>query len=158
RRRRHRQRAGRRRGVEHDDPGRARPARHRRRLWKPGDRPMSTPDVITTAVVQSGLVAAAKEMSTTLERAAYNPLLFELKDYSAAIVNGDGRLWAEAPGLIAFLSSIPDLVQVGLDKHRDALEPGDVLIANDPFTTGTHVSDTTIYMPVFAEGELVALT
>jgi N-methylhydantoinase B len=119
---------------------------------------MSGSDVITTAVVQSGLVAAAKEMSTTLERAAYNPLLFELKDYSAAIVNAEGRLWAEAPGLIAFLSSIPDLVQVGLAKHAGALEPGDVLIANDPFTTGTHVSDTTTYMPVFAEDELVAFT
>lgn len=119
---------------------------------------MSGSDVITTAVVQSGLVAAAKEMSTTLERAAYNPLLFELKDYSAAIVNAEGRLWAEAPGLIAFLSSIPDLVQVGIAKHASTLEPGDVLIANDPFTTGTHVSDTTIYMPVFAEDQLVAFT
>ena len=124
-----------------------------------GPATSASPDVITTAVVQSGLVAAAKEMSTTLERAAYNPLLFELKDYSAAILDAHGRLWAEAPGLIAFLSSIPDLVQVGLGKHgAGGLEPGDVLIANDPFTTGTHVSDTTIYTPVFAEGELVAFT
>jgi N-methylhydantoinase B len=117
------------------------------------------PDVITTAVVQSGLVAAAKEMSSTLERAAYNPLLFELKDYSAAILDREGRLWAEAPGLIAFLSGIPDLVQFGLAKHgADGLQPGDVLIANDPFSTGTHISDTTTYMPVFVEGELVAFT
>ena len=97
---------------------------------------MSGSDVITTAVVQSGLVAAAKEMSTTLERAAYNPLLFELKDYSAAIVNAEGRLWAEAPGLIAFLSSIPDLVQVGLAKHA-----GDPAVVDRARSLVTHILD-----------------
>jgi len=118
-----------------------------------------TSDAITTAVVQSGLVAAAKEMSTTLERAAYNPILFELKDYSAVITSESGKLWGEAPGLLAFLSSMPRLVQHGVEKFgADGFAPGDVLLANDPFTTGTHISDTTVYVPVFAEGELVAFT
>jgi N-methylhydantoinase B len=116
-------------------------------------------DVITGAVIQNGLVAAAKEMSTTLERAAYNPLLFELKDYSAVITDAMGKLWAEAPGLIAFLSSLPALVQHGVGKFgAEGLEPGDVVIANDPFSTGTHIPDTTIYMPIFVEGELVAFS
>jgi N-methylhydantoinase B len=114
------------------------------------------PDVITTAVVQNGLVAAAKEMSTTLERAAYNPLLFELKDYSAVITDAAGRLWAEAPGLIAFITPLPELIRYGVKKFGpDGFEPDDVIIANDPFTTGTHISDTTTYMPIFTEGSLV---
>jgi N-methylhydantoinase B len=116
----------------------------------------SAPDVITTAVVQNGLVAAAKEMSTTLERAAYNPLLFELKDYSAVITDAAGALWAEAPGLIAFITPLPALIRYGVSKFGpDGFEPGDVVIANDPFTTGTHISDTTTYMPIFAGGGLV---
>ena len=95
-------------------------------------------------------------MSTTLEQSAYNPLLFELKDYSVVLTGADGRLWAEAPGLIAFLRGMPELVKHGLGKWGDDLAPGDVLIANDPFTTGTHVSDTTTYMPIFVDGGLVA--
>ena len=31
-----------------------------------------------------------------------------------------------------------------------------MLIANDPYDTGTHVSDTSVYVPVFHAGELVA--
>ena len=114
------------------------------------------PDVITTAVVQNGLVAAAKEMSTTLERAAYNPLLFELKDYSAVITDAEGALWAEAPGLIAFITPLPALIRYGVAKFGpEGFDPGDVIIANDPFTTGTHISDTTTYMPIFAGDGLV---
>ena len=33
-----------------------------------------------------------------------------------------------------------------------------VLIANDPYTTGNHISDVSIYMPVFFEGRLLAFT
>jgi N-methylhydantoinase B len=113
-------------------------------------------DPITTAVIHNGLVAAAKEMSTTLERGSYNPLLFELKDYSAIITDAGGRLWAEAPGLIAFITPLPALIRHGAFKFQGRLEPGDVIIANDPFTTGTHISDTSVYQPIFVEGELVA--
>lgn len=116
-------------------------------------------DVVTTSIVQRGLVAAAKEMSATLERAAYNPLLFELKDYSAAIMSRDGKLWAEAPGLVGFLAAMPAIVQAGVERFgADGFAPGDVVLANDPFDTGTHVSDTTAYMPVFCEGRLIAFT
>jgi N-methylhydantoinase B len=113
-------------------------------------------DPVTDAVVQNALVAAAREMSATLERAAYNPILFELKDYSAIITDAVGSLWAEAPGLIAFITPLPALIRFGIEKFGlDAFEPGDVVIANDPFTTGTHISDTTTYMPIFVEDQVV---
>ena len=38
----------------------------------------------------------------------------------------------------------------------DRLEPGDIIVANDPYRTGTHVNDILFCKPVFQAGELVA--
>ena len=35
---------------------------------------------------------------------------------------------------------------------------GDILLANEPYETGTHISDTAVYMPIFYEGKLVAFS
>lgn len=116
-----------------------------------------TLDSITTEVIRNGLAAAAREMNRTLVRTAYNPLLYEVQDFGLGIVSADGRLWAEAPGIAGFISALSDTVRSGLGKiGRDAYREGDVLIVNDPYLTGTHISDTSVYAPVFCGGELVA--
>jgi N-methylhydantoinase B len=116
------------------------------------------PDLVTVAVVQNGLVAATREMASTLERAAVSPLLFEFKDYSAVVTDRHGHLWAEAPGLLGFVGSVlPEIIQSGLAlRGPEAYRAGDVWVANDPYTTGTHISDTTVYAPIFAGDELLA--
>lgn len=114
-------------------------------------------DVVTAEIVRNGLASAALEMNKTLVRTAYNPLLYEVQDFGLGIVSSEGLLWAEAPGVTVFLGAMPDTVKTGLEKHgSDGFADGDVVIANDPYLTGTHISDTSVYMPVFHEGELVA--
>lgn len=116
-------------------------------------------DVVTAEIVRNGLASAALEMNKTLVRTAYNPLLYEVQDFGLGIVSPEGLLWAEAPGVTVFLGAMPDTVKTGLAKHGpDGFADGDVLIANDPYLTGTHISDTSVYMPVFLKGELVAFT
>jgi N-methylhydantoinase B len=97
-------------------------------------------------------------MSSTLIRTAHNPLLFEAKDFSTGIVSAEGLLWAEGEdGITTFLGGLPDTVKTGLAKHgHDGFAEGDILIANDPYLTGTHLSDVTVYVPVFVGGDLVA--
>lgn len=114
-------------------------------------------DMVTTEIVRNALTAAALEMGKTLVRTAYNPLLYEVQDYGLGIISADGRLWAEAPGVTDFIGALPDTIKIGLAKvGRDGYAEGDVLIVNDPFVTGSHISDTCVYMPVFYGGELVA--
>jgi N-methylhydantoinase B len=116
-----------------------------------------TPDAITTEIIRNGLAAAAREMNRTLVRTAFNPLLYEVQDFGLGIVSADGRLWAEAPGIAGFISGLSDTVRSGLDKlGTDGYRDGDIVIVNDPFVTGTHISDTTVYAPVFSDGALVA--
>ena len=86
-----------------------------------------------------------------------NPLLYDVQDYGLGIVSADGRLWAEAPGVTLFVGVLSDTIKTGLDRHGpDGFADGDVLIANDPYLTGTHISDTSVYTPIFADGQLVA--
>lgn len=117
----------------------------------------SDSDPITTEVLRSGLGEIAMEMHHTLVRSAFNPLLYEVKDFGVGIVSADGELWAEAPGILAFLGPLPETVRTALNRDPPIhFAPGDAFIVNDPYLTGTHISDTTVYMPVFAGGLHVA--
>ena len=117
------------------------------------------PDPITIQVIRNALVAAAKEMQTTLVKTAHNPLIYEVQDFGVAMTNADGELIAEGSGLPGFLACIPPSIQAGIQQiGREDLNAGDVILTNEPYDTGTHISDTLVYTPVFFEGELVAFT
>lgn len=113
-------------------------------------------DIILTEIIRNRLVAAAEEMAKTLIRTAYNPLLYEVQDFSTIIMSAEGEIWAEAPGVMVFTQTFPNAVRAGIRHWKGDFVDGDVLIVNDPFETGTHISDTNIYVPVFFEKELVA--
>jgi N-methylhydantoinase B len=114
-------------------------------------------DPITAQVIRSALVAAAEEMKLTLVRTAYNPLIYEVHDFATAVISAKGEMLAQSEGLPFFLLSLPATVENGLKTiGEENFEEGDVIIANLPYTSGTHLSDTAIYMPVIYEGELVA--
>jgi len=114
-------------------------------------------DPITAQVIRSALVAAAEEMKLTLVRTAYNPLIYEVHDFSTAVISAKGEMLAQSAGLPFFLLSLPATVQNGLQTiGEENFEDGDIVIANLPYSSGTHLSDTAIYMPVIYDGELVA--
>jgi N-methylhydantoinase B len=116
-------------------------------------------DPVKAEITRNALVSAAREMHDTLVRSAYNPLIFDVKDFGITILSADGDLWADAPGLPVFISSLPETVRSGIRRWgKDGFRDGDVLIANCPYLTGTHLSDTAVYMPVFHDGVLVAFT
>ena len=114
-------------------------------------------DIVTTEVIRNGVIAAAQEMGTTLVRTAYNPLLYDVQDFGLAIVSPHGQTWAEAPGMTVFVGALPHTVKSGVSVYGiDGFANGDVIIANDPYTTGNHISDVSIYAPIFFEGNLLA--
>lgn len=117
---------------------------------------MST-DPITLQVIRNALKAAADEMQIALVKTAHNPLIYEVQDFGVALTNADGDLLAEGSGLPNFLGCLPPTIRSAL-KTVDAFHEGDVLLANEPYDTGTHISDTAVYMPIFAEGRLVAFS
>ncbi len=117
---------------------------------------MTKVDVVRAEIIRNRLVAVSEEMAKTLVRTAYNPLLYEVQDFSITIMSAAGDMWAETPGVIVFSQAFPEAIRNGIKRWNDNFEPGDVMIVNDPFETGTHISDTNLYMPAFHNGKLIA--
>jgi N-methylhydantoinase B len=116
-------------------------------------------DPITAQVIQSGLVAAAEEMRIALVKTAYNPIIYEVQDFCVALLSHKGEMLAQGSSLPLFLPCLSVTIQNGVKKFGpDGFSPGDLLIANDPYSTGTHISDTSIYTPIFFDGELQAFS
>lgn len=116
-------------------------------------------DIVKAEITRNALHSAAVEMNTTLVRSAYNPLIFDVKDFGVGVMSAIGDLWADAPGLPVFTGVLPASVKSGLQWWgADRINEGDVFVVNSPYLNGTHISDTAVYMPVFFEGKLVAFT
>jgi len=95
--------------------------------------------------------SVAEEMGITLGRTGYSPNIKERRDYSCAFFLGDGRMLAQAAHIPVHLGAMPASVQAAIE-HTPSLDPGDVIILNDPYLGGTHLPDITLVSPFFAEG------
>lgn len=119
----------------------------------------STVDPITVQVIRNALKAAADEMQISLIRTAHNPLIYEVQDFGVALTNQRGELLAEGSGLPGFLGCLPPTIRSGMNVIGLVnFAQGDILLANEPYATGTHISDTAVYMPIFDQGRLVAFS
>lgn len=113
-------------------------------------------DPVTMEIIQAGFTASAEEMKLNLIRTAYNPLVYEVLDFAVGLFDVEGRTLAQASGLPLFLATLPAAIIDGLETYGpDGFEPGDVIMTNDPYTTGTHLGDMKVYSPIFFENELV---
>lgn len=111
-----------------------------------------TIDPITLEVIRHGFVAAADEMKYSLMRTAYNPIIYEVLDFSVGLFDEHGDMVGQAAGLPIFLGNLtPSVKQIIADVGRDNLEPGDVYLINDTYTVGTHLNDVVVCAPIFTE-------
>ena len=97
--------------------------------------------------------AIAEEMGATLKRTAFSPNIKERRDYSCAIFNAGGDMVAQGDHMPVHLGSMPLSVRAAIET-RD-IEPGDVVILNDPYKGGTHLPDVTLVSGVFAKKRLL---
>ncbi len=115
-----------------------------------------TVDVTTVEVIKGALIYAAEEMGIALKKSAYSPNIKERMDHSCALFNHRRELIAQAEHIPVHLGSMALAVRVGLETYGGELEPGDMLLLNDPYISGTHLPDLTVIAPVFNDGEIVA--
>ncbi len=110
-------------------------------------------DPVTREVVQNRLIAIVREMSYTLARAAYSPIIYEVKDFSNVLLRPNTDLVAQAEGIPVFLGAMSPVLKAVLERYElNEMRPGDVYISNDPFAgNGTHKNDVNIIRPIFDE-------
>jgi N-methylhydantoinase B len=107
-------------------------------------------DSVSLEVFKHLFASAAEEMGVALGRTAYSPNIKERLDYSCAAFTGDDRLLAQAAHIPVHLGAMPASVRAAL-QHCAPLQPGDVVILNDPVLGGTHLPDITLVSPVFTD-------
>ncbi len=120
---------------------------------------MKNTDPITRQVIRNAARAAALEMQTTLIKTAHSPLIYEVQDFGVVMTNRFGQLISEGAALAGFLGCLPPTIQSGLHIFgEDGFKEGDVILANEPYDTGTHASDVALYVPIFFDEKLVGFT
>lgn len=114
-------------------------------------------DAITTQVLRHALNSAANQMKRVLIRTSFSPIIYEALDFAVSIYDRQMRLLAQAPTLPAFMGTMSFCVEgaVAAAGGEAKLEPGDVILYNVPFGTGSHAQDMAVVLPVFRGQELV---
>ncbi len=107
-------------------------------------------DSIKLEIYRSLYTSVAEEMGVSLRRTAFSPNIKERRDYSCAVFDGRGRIIAQGDHMPVHLGSMPMSVKAAIDNCK--IEPGDVVILNDPYAGGTHLPDVTMVAPVFETG------
>jgi N-methylhydantoinase B len=115
-------------------------------------------DPIELEICWQSLIATVNEQAKALQRAAFSPIVREAGDLANAVFDRRGRMVAQAvtgtPGHINSLAMA--VVNILAEYPVDELEPGDVLITNDPYKTAGQLLDVTVLVPVWRGGRLIA--
>jgi N-methylhydantoinase B len=116
-------------------------------------------DPITVEIVRNGLLAVTEEMKSNLMRTAYNMIIYEALDFTVGLFTAEGDTVSIGLGLPMFIRGMSETVKAKI-KHfgHSGIHPGDILVTNDAYITGSHLNHVTLTLPVFHNGELVAFT
>lgn len=114
-------------------------------------------DPITFEVIRNALTEITETMSLTLRRSAYSTNIKTRADFSCALFDRNlepvAQSFSQANHLGSLVKMVPQLVR---EYGPERIEPGDVLVTNDPFRGGAHLNDILTVAAVFADGERIA--
>ncbi|MEK9891523.1 MAG: hydantoinase B/oxoprolinase family protein [Pseudomonadales bacterium] len=113
--------------------------------------PPSRLSPVTLSLMVARFSAICDEMATVLSATACSPNIKDRLDFSCALFDRQGALFAQAAHVPVHLGSMAfamrDIVKAFPWK------PNDQVIFNDPFLGGTHLPDVTLVQPFFIHGE-----
>ena len=115
-------------------------------------------DPITLDICWSRLIGVVNEQAAALMRTSFTSIVREAGDLSAGVFDRRGYMIAQAvTGTPGHINSMALAMKHILAAYPlETLQPGDVLITNDPWKTSGHLNDVTICNPVFRGRDCVA--
>ena len=114
-------------------------------------------DGVTLAIIHNHMVNTCREMASAMVRTAYSPIFNEARDFSCAVFDPAGTLLAQGEGCPSQIGAIRHTVRWTIaELDPKDMEPGDVIIHNDPYRGGCHLPEHMVLKPVFYQGELMA--
>lgn len=119
-----------------------------------GENPI---DPITLEIYWNRLIAIMDETDRALVRSAFSAIVVEGRDFACILLDRNGESLAQSVfSTTGFTATLPPTVKAFLKRFpADTLEPGDVLITNDPWLGTGHLPDVSIVLPVFHKDALI---
>jgi N-methylhydantoinase B len=116
-------------------------------------------DPIVLNVLWNRLISTVNEQAAALMRSSFSSIVREAGDLAAGVFDRRGRMVAQATtGTPGHINPMATCMHHFLARFPiDELEPGDVLITNDPWKTASQLNDITIATPVFRQGRPIAV-
>ena len=109
-------------------------------------------DVITAEIIREYLGTLSEEISKTMENSSVSTVFSEAHDYSTGVFYSDGKdvsLLARANSQPIHIYASVHSVKILLESFKYNLNEGDIVLASDPYSGGSHIPDWTLMKPVF---------
>ncbi|WP_246257603.1 hydantoinase B/oxoprolinase family protein [Amycolatopsis anabasis] len=123
----------------------------------PGEAPGAV-DPILVGVIANRLHSILTEQQNALVNTAFSSVVRESLDLACAVFDSRGEMIGQSiggtPGHINAMAT--GMRHFVAEYPPERLEPGDVLLTNDPWQTAGQINDITVATPVFLRGALVA--
>ena len=110
-------------------------------------------DPVRLEIFKSLFHSIAEEMGATLKRTAFSPNIKERRDYSCAVFDDKGQMIAQGDHMPVHLGSMPLSVKAAIERR--SIQPGDIVVLNDPYAGGTHLPDITLVSGMFQKKKLL---
>ncbi len=116
-------------------------------------------DPVTVGIAAGRLTSILDEQQATLVRTAFSTIVRESEDLACGVFDREGRMLGQShsgtPGHInAMATGARHIVEA---FPPESLDPGDVLITNDPWMTAGQINDLTVATPVFRGERMIGL-
>jgi len=115
-------------------------------------------DIVSFGVIQELFIAAVREMRVTMIRTAHSSVIYEGHDFSCALLDGEAQLVAQSEDSPAHIFPLAGQARLALEFFGADLHPGDAILVNDPYASGTHMNDVAMIAPIFIAEKLVAMS
>lgn len=118
-----------------------------------------TLDPVTVGIAAGRLASILDEQQATLVRTAFSTIVRESEDLACGVFDRSGRMLGQShsgtPGHINAMATGARYIVEAFPP--EALDPGDVLVTNDPWMTAGQINDLTVATPVFRGDRMIGL-
>lgn len=114
-------------------------------------------DPVSLAILWDRVVSIANEMVSSLVRTSFSSNVREAYDLSCVLFDGEGNSLAQGSYSVPTFTgtAAPTLRHMLAKFPPQTLEPGDVILTNDPWMGTGHLFDINVMRPVFRAGRIV---
>jgi N-methylhydantoinase B len=114
-------------------------------------------DPVTLGVLWNRLLSVVNEQQVTLMRTAFSTVVRESQDLACGVFDSRGFMIAQSlTGTPGHINAMATGVRHFLKAYPpETLQPGDVLITNDPWQTAGQINDMTLLTPVFKDERII---